>query len=78
LRLLCERAGFRVDVVRATNRYFGALVQSRAYWLYFVSGRFRPLTRPVVWLMQAVAVLAAPLDRNPRMTSNYVVLARKS
>ena len=77
LRVLCERAGFRIDTVRATTRYFGAMQQSRAYWLYFVSGRFRPLTRPFVWLLQAVAVLAAPLDRNTRMTSNYVVLARK-
>lgn len=77
LRILCERAGFRVGTVRATNRYFGATQQARAYWLYFVSGRLRPLTRPFVWLLQAVAVLAAPLDRNPRMTSNYVVLARK-
>lgn len=78
LRLLCERAGFRVATVRATNHYFGALLQSRAYWLYFVSGRFRPLVRPIVWLLQAAAVVAAPLDRNKRMTSNYVVLARKA
>ncbi len=77
LRLLCERAGFRVEVVRATNHYFGALLQSRAYWLFFVSGRLRPLTRPVVGLMQAVALAVRPLDRNPRMASNYVVLARK-
>jgi SAM-dependent methyltransferase len=77
LRLLCERAGFRVVAVRATNRYFGALLQSRAYWLMFVSGRFRPLTRPIVWLLQAAAVAVRPLDRNPRMASNYVVLARK-
>lgn len=78
LRLLCERAGFRVAAVRATNRYFGALLQSRAYWLYFVSGRLRPFVRPLVWLLQAAAVAARPLDRNPRMASNYVVLARKS
>ncbi|HEU4929781.1 MAG TPA: class I SAM-dependent methyltransferase [Candidatus Krumholzibacteria bacterium] len=77
LRLLCERAGFRVGTVRATNHYFGALLQSRAYWLYFVSGRFRPLTRPIVWLLQAAAIAFSPLDRNPRMASNFVVLARK-
>ncbi len=78
LRVLCERAGFRVEAVRATNRYFGAVLQSRAYWLYFVSGRFRPLVKPLVWLLQTVAVMARPLDRNPRMASNYVVLARKN
>jgi SAM-dependent methyltransferase len=78
LRLLLERAGFRVATVRATNGTFGALLQARAYWLYFVSGRLRPLTRPVVWLLQAAAVVATPLDRNRRMASNYVVLARKA
>ncbi|HXV13468.1 MAG TPA: class I SAM-dependent methyltransferase [Candidatus Krumholzibacteria bacterium] len=78
LRLLLERAGFRVAAVRATNGSFGALLQARAYWLYFVSGGMRPLTRPIVWLLQAAAVAAAPLDRNRRMASNYVVLARKA
>lgn len=77
LRILIERAGFHVVTLRPTNHYFGAVLQSRAYWLYFVSGRWRPLTRPMVWLLQAIAVLATPLDRNPRMASNYVVLARK-
>jgi SAM-dependent methyltransferase len=78
LRLLCERAGLRVIAVRATNRYFGAVLQSRAYWWFFVSGRLRPLVRPVVWFMQVVAAAAAPLDRNPRMASNYVLLAKKA
>jgi SAM-dependent methyltransferase len=77
LRALLERAGFRVTSVQPTNGYFGALLQSRAYWLYFVSGRWRPLVRPVVWLFQAAAVVAGPLDRNPRMASNYVALARR-
>lgn len=78
LRLLLERAGFRVLTVRTTNGYAGAVLQSRAYWYYFVSGRFRPLVRPIVWTLQALAVAVAPFDRNKRMTSNYVVLARKS
>ena len=78
LRLLCERAGFRVASVRATNHYFGAILQERAYWLYFVTGRFRPLMRPAVWVLQALAVACKPLDRNPRMASNYVVLAKKA
>jgi SAM-dependent methyltransferase len=78
LRLVCERAGFRVAAVHATNHYFGALLQSRAYWLYFVSGRLRPLVRPMVWFLQACAVAVKPLDRNRRMTSNYVVWARKA
>lgn len=78
LRLLCERAGFEVATVRATNGSLGALLQERAYWLYFVSGPMRPLARPVVWLLQAIAAAAAPLDRNRRMASNYVVLARKA
>ena len=82
LRLLCERAGFHVETVRATNHYSGALLQSRANWLHLVTGRFPALLRwfvpPIVTLLQWLAVLLEPLDRNPRMTSNYVVLARKS
>ena len=81
LRVLCERAGFRVDTVRATNRFSGALLQSRAYWLNVVTGRFpRPLrwlVRPLAGLLQLAAVVSEPLDRNPRMASNYVTLARK-
>jgi SAM-dependent methyltransferase len=77
LRALLERAGFRVATVRATNHYYGAVLQSRAYWLFFVSGRLRSLVRPLVWLLQCVALIARPLDRNRRMASNYVVLARK-
>jgi SAM-dependent methyltransferase len=77
LRAILERAGFRVATVRATNHYFGALLQSRAYWLFFVSGRMRPLVRPIVWMLQTIALAVRPLDRNPRMASNYVVLARK-
>jgi len=82
LRVLCERAGFRVATVRATNRYSGALLQSRANWLHLVTGRFPALLRwlvaPFAILLQGLAVVFEPLDRNPRMTSNYVVLARKA
>ncbi len=78
LRVLCEHTGFHVVTVRATNGTCGALLQARAYWLYFASGRLRVLVRPLVWLLQAAAVVATPFDRNRRMTSNYVVLARKA
>lgn len=77
LRLVIERAGFRVSSLRSTNGFAGALLQSRAYFFYYAAGRLRPLVRPLVWAFQALAKAVGPLDRNRRMTSNYVVLARK-
>lgn len=81
LRVLCERAGFRVATVRGTTRYSGALLQSRAYWIHLVTGRFpkplRWLVTPIAWSLQAAARASEILDRNPRMTCNYVVLASK-
>jgi len=77
LRVLFERAGFRVLALRPTNGFLGALLQSRVYALVQLSGRLRPLTRPFAWLMQTVASAIAPIDRNTRMTSNYVVWAKK-
>jgi len=38
----------------------------------------RFLVRPLAWLLQTVAMLIGFLDRNRRMTSNYVVWARKA
>jgi SAM-dependent methyltransferase len=78
LRLLLERAGLEVVELRPTNGFFGALLQSRAYLLMQIAGPLRPFTRPLVWLMQMVARAAGPLDRNKRMTSNYVAWARKA
>jgi len=77
LRLIFERAGFRVMALRATNGFIGVILQSKCYWLMQVSGPLRPLTRPIIWLLQAVASALGPLDKNRRMTSNYVVWARK-
>jgi SAM-dependent methyltransferase len=76
LRLLFDHAGFRVLALRSTNGFLGATLQSWAYWLMQVSGPLRPLSRLPVFLLQAAARLAGPFDRNRRMTSNYVVLAR--
>ncbi|HEX6791364.1 MAG TPA: class I SAM-dependent methyltransferase [Candidatus Krumholzibacteria bacterium] len=78
LRVLFERAGFRVMALRPTNGFLGALLQSGCYALMQSSGRLRFLTRPVVWLMQTVAMMVGSLDRNRRMTSNYVVWAKKA
>jgi SAM-dependent methyltransferase len=78
LRLIFERAGFRVMALRATNGFLGALLQSSCYLLMQGSGRLRFLTRPFVWLLQSIAMLVAFLDRNRRMTSNYVVWAKKA
>ena len=77
LRLIFERAGFRVMALRATTGFAGALLQSQCYLLMQGSGRLRFLTRPFVWLLQSVAMLIGFLDRNRRMTSCYVLLARK-
>lgn len=77
LRLIFERAGFRVMALRATNGFLGALLQSSCYLLMQSSGRLRFLTRPFVWLLQSIAMLVGFLDRNRRMTSNYVVWAKK-
>ena len=78
LRLLFERAGFRVMALRSTNGFLGALLQSECYLLMQGAGRFRFLVRPLVWLMQAFAGMIGFLDRNRRMTSNYVVWAKKA
>jgi SAM-dependent methyltransferase len=78
LRLLFERAGFRVMALRPTNGFAGALLQSQCYLLLQGTGRLRFFTRPFVWLLQTVAMMIGFLDRNRRMTSNYVVWARKS
>jgi len=78
LRLLFERAGFSVLALRSTNGFAGALIQAKCYLIMLTAGPLRPLTRPIVWLLQAVATAIGPLDRNRRMTSNYVVLARKA
>ncbi len=78
LRLLFERTGFAVVSLRPTNGFLGALLQSRCYLLYHLSGPLRPAVRPAVWCMQWLAQLLRPIDRNHRMTSNYVVLARKA
>ena len=77
LRLLFERAGFRVLALRSTNGFIGALLQAKCNLLMLASGRLRPLMRPIVWLLQVMAMAMGPIDRNRRMTSNYVVLARK-
>lgn len=77
LRLIFERAGFRVIELRPVNGFAGALLQSQCYLLMQSSGRLRFLTRPAVWLLQSVAVLIGPLDRNRRMTSCYALFARK-
>ena len=78
LRLLFERAGFRVLALRPINGFAGALLQSQCYLLMQGSGKLRFLTRPFVWLLQSVAMLIEFMDRNRRMTSNYVVWARKA
>jgi len=77
LRLLFERAGLHVMALRPTNGFIGATLQARCYLLMQGAGPLRPLVRPLVWWMQAVAKALAPLDRNHRMTSNYVVWAKK-
>ncbi len=78
LRLIFERAGFHVMAVRSTNGFAGALLQSKAYLVMQAGGRLRFLTRPIVWLLQTVAMMVGFLDRNRRMTSNYVVWAKKA
>ena len=78
LRLIFQRAGFHVLALRSINGFAGALLQSHCYLLMQISGRLRFLTRPVVWLMQTVAMMIGFLDRNRRMTSCYVLLARKN
>ncbi|HET6462181.1 MAG TPA: class I SAM-dependent methyltransferase [Candidatus Krumholzibacteria bacterium] len=78
LRLIFERAGFRVMAVRATNGFAGALLQSKAYLVMQAGGRLRFFTRPIVWFLQTVAMMIGFLDRNRRMTSNYVVWAKKA
>lgn len=78
LRLLFERAGFHVMAVRATNGFAGALLQSQCYLLLQGTGRLRIFMRPFVWLLQTVAMMIGFLDRNHRMTSNYVVWAKKA
>jgi SAM-dependent methyltransferase len=77
LRLVLERAGLEVEVLRGVNGMLGALLQSRCYLLVHGAGRFRQLVRPVVWCMQWLATVLAPVDRNRRMTSNVVARARK-
>ena len=77
LRLLFERAGFRILEIRPINGFAGALLQSQCYLLMQGAGRLRFVTRPFVWLLQIVATLIGFLDRNQRMTSCYVLLARK-
>lgn len=78
LRLVLERAGFEVVVLQSVNGMVGALLQSRCYMFLHVAGRFRPLVRPLAWTLQTLATAVGPIDRNRRMTSNYVVLARKT
>jgi SAM-dependent methyltransferase len=78
LRAIIERAGLDVVALTPTNGMIGALLQSRCYALMWVAGPLRPLTRPLVWFLQTLALVIAPLDRNKRMTSNYVVLARRA
>jgi hypothetical protein len=75
--LILERAGFRVLALRPINGFAGALLQSQCLLLMQSSGPFRFLVRPLVWLLQTWAMMIGFLDRNRRMTSNYVVLARK-
>ncbi len=77
LRRVLESGGLRVEDLRSTNGMMGALLQSRCYLLYQGAGRFRPLVRPVVWALQVVASLIGPIDRNRRMTSNYVARASR-
>lgn len=78
LRFMLEEAGFEVESVRTVNGMVGASIASQVYILVFALGRLRPLGMPLVWLAQAVARALAPLDRNRRLTSNYVVRARKT
>jgi len=78
LRLIVERAGMRVESLTATDGYAAVVLQARAHFLYHASGKWKPLVRPLVWLFQAVAQALRPFDRNRRMVSNYVVLARKA
>jgi SAM-dependent methyltransferase len=78
LRLLAERAGFAIVSLRPTNGFLGAMLQSRCYFLYYAAGPLRPAARPVVWCLQWIARALGPLDRNRRMTSNYVLVARKA
>lgn len=78
LRLVLERAGFEVVVLQSVNGMVGALLQSRCYMFLHAAGRFRPLVRPLAWTLQTLATAVGPIDRNRRMTSNYVVLARKT
>lgn len=73
LRRVLEAGGLRVEDLRSTNGMMGALLQSKCYLLYHGAGRFRPLMRPIVWALQVVASALGPVDRNRRMTSNYVV-----
>lgn len=78
LRLIFERAGFRILALRTVNGFAGALLQSTCLLLMQSSGPLRFLVRPLVWFLQSVAMMIGFLDRNRRMTSSYVVLARKS
>ncbi len=77
LRVILERNGFEVVALRSTNGTLGALLQSRVYALVHVAGRLRAVVRPVAWAMQMLASALGPVDRNRRMTSNYVALARR-
>jgi SAM-dependent methyltransferase len=81
LRRVLERAGFEVDSLCAVNGMLGAVLQARCYVLFYASTRLplplRLLVRPPVWFMQWLAGVLAPVDRNHRMTSNYIARARK-
>ena len=77
LRRVLERGGFDVVELRSVNGMLGALLQSRCYYFVHAAGRLRPLVRPLVWFMQVLASALAPIDRNRRMTSNYIALARR-
>jgi SAM-dependent methyltransferase len=77
LREMLERGGFQVETLRGINGMLGALLQMRCYWLVRATGPLRDLVRPIVWWMQVLAHAIAPFDRDRRMTSNYIVRARK-
>jgi SAM-dependent methyltransferase len=81
LRLALERGGYQVEELRGVNGMLGAILQTRCYVLYFATLRFpapvRWLVRPLVWFMQWLATALAPIDKNQRLTSNYIARARK-
>ena len=77
LRLLMERNGFEVEVVRGVNGMLGAMLQTLCYLVVRAAGRLRGAVRPLVWFMQMMAAALAPVDRDRRLTSNYIVKARK-